>query len=70
MQYKNPSRAKDLRYQYEYTSRKEYTSENSKIGDVFDGNRYKTLVASGLFLDYRDVALIASMDGYQVFKQK
>ena len=70
LQYKNPSRAKDLRYRYEYTSKKEYTSENSKIGDVFDGNRYKTLVASGLFLDYRDVALIASMDGYQVFKQK
>ncbi|CAG8857408.1 2307_t:CDS:1, partial [Gigaspora margarita] len=69
LQYKNLLRAEDLRYRYEYTSRKKYISENSITGDVFDSNRYKTLVVSGLFLDYRDVALIASMDSYQVFKQ-
>jgi hypothetical protein len=69
LQYNNPARAKDLRYRYEYTSKENFTSDDSKIGDVFDGNRYKTLVASGFFLDYRDIALIASMDGYQVFKQ-
>jgi hypothetical protein len=68
IQYKDPSRATILRYRHEYTSSKEYN--NGKIGDVFDGNRYKSLVASGLFPDYRDVALIGSTDGYQLFRQK
>ncbi|CAG8844089.1 41281_t:CDS:2, partial [Gigaspora margarita] len=36
LQYKNLSRAEDLRYRYEYTSRKEYTSEDSIIEDVFN----------------------------------
>ena len=70
MQYKDPSRAMILRYRHEYTSSEEYISNSGKIGDVFDGNRYKSLAALGLFSDYRDVALIASADGYQLFKQK
>ena len=70
IQYKNPSRAMILRYRHEYISSEEYISNNSKIGDVFNGNRYKSLVASGLFSDYRDVALIVSTDSYQLFKQK
>ena len=68
IQYEDPSRATILRYRHEYTSSEEYISNDSKIGDVFDGNRY--LVALGLFTDYRDVALIASIDGYQLFRQK
>lgn len=70
IQYRDPSRAIVLRYRHEYTSSEEYTANNGKIGDVFDGNRYKFLVESGLFPDYRDVAFIASLDGYQLFKQK
>lgn len=70
IQYKDPSRAIILQYRHEYTSSEEYISNNGKIGDVFDGIRYKSLVALGLFPDYRDVALIASTDGYQLFKQK
>ena len=70
IQYKDPFRATILRYRHEYTSREEYISNDGKIGDVFDGNRYKSLVALGLFPDYRDVALIASTDGYQLFRQK
>ncbi|CAG8757669.1 997_t:CDS:2, partial [Cetraspora pellucida] len=70
IQYKDLSRAKTLQYRHEYTSRKEYVFENSVIGDVFDGNRYKSLVASGLFTDLRNIALIASTDGYQLFKKK
>ncbi|CAI2193058.1 12315_t:CDS:2 [Funneliformis geosporum] len=54
IQYKDPSRAMILRYRHEYTSSEEYISNNNKIGDVFDGNRYKSLVALGLFSDYRD----------------
>ncbi|GES72716.1 transposase domain-containing protein [Rhizophagus clarus] len=39
-------------------------------GDVFDGGRYQKLVEEGHFMDYRDIALIASLDGYNIFKQK
>jgi len=70
VQYNDPSRAMILRYRHEYKSSEEYMSDNGNIGDVFDGNRNKSLVATGLFSDYQDVALIASMDGYQLFKQK
>ena len=38
--------------------------------DVFDGTHYKSLINSGFFLDPRDVALMGSMDGYQIFRQK
>ncbi|PKK59405.1 hypothetical protein RhiirC2_794880 [Rhizophagus irregularis] len=70
IQYKNPSRAMIIQYWHEYTSSEEYISNNGKIGDVFDGIKYKSLGALGLFSDYQDVALIASTDGYQLFKQK
>ncbi|RGB26441.1 hypothetical protein C1646_631333, partial [Rhizophagus diaphanus] len=38
IQFKDPSRAMLLRYRHEYTSSKEYRSNNGKIGDIFDGN--------------------------------
>ena len=68
MQYKDKIRSKTLQYRHNYTSTNEYI--NNQIGDIFDGARYKTLVSSGFFSDYRDVALMASTDGYQIFRQK
>jgi hypothetical protein len=68
-QYKDKDRAKSLRYRRDYTSTQVYTA-GSHIGDVFDGLHYKALVSRGFFMDHRDVALIASMDGYQIFRQK
>jgi hypothetical protein len=68
VQYKNKNRSETLRYRHNYTSTHEY-SLNKQIGDVFDGSRYKALTASGFFPDYRDIALIASTDGYQIFRQ-
>ena len=69
MQYKDKTRAETLRYRHKYTSTHEYTF-NNKISDVFDGLQYKALVSSGLFSDCRDIALLASTDGYQIFRQK
>jgi hypothetical protein len=63
------TRAETLRYRHIYTSTREYTLGH-QIGDIFDGFRYKTLVSSGFFPDYRDIALLASTDGYQIFRQK
>jgi hypothetical protein len=40
------------------------------IGDVFDGKCYLELLKMGYFQDERDVALIGSIDGYQIFRQK
>lgn len=68
-QYKDKTRAETLRYRHIYTSTREYTLGH-QIGDIFDGFRYKTLVSSGFFPDYRDIALLASTDGYQIFRQK
>ncbi|POG77778.1 hypothetical protein GLOIN_2v1420858, partial [Rhizophagus irregularis DAOM 181602=DAOM 197198] len=68
-QYKDKTRAEILRYRYNYTSTYEYTLGN-QIGDVFDGLQYKTLATSGFFSDCRDIALMASIDGYQIFRQK
>lgn len=68
-QYKDKARSETLRYRHTYTSTNEYTIGN-QISDVFDGFRYKTLVSSGFFSDSRDIALIASTDGYQIFCQK
>lgn len=39
-------------------------------GDIFDGELYKELVEEGFFEDERDIALIGSTDGYQIFRQK
>ncbi|RIB16453.1 hypothetical protein C2G38_1902063, partial [Gigaspora rosea] len=54
----------------QYKDLAQYLSEDSKIGDVFDGNRYKSLATSGLFSDPHDIAFTMSVDGYQLFKQK
>ncbi|CAG8850549.1 46217_t:CDS:2 [Gigaspora margarita] len=70
MHYKDSLRAKILQYRHKYISREDYKSENSIIGNIFDGNQYKSLVALGLFTDLCDIALIASTDGYQLFKKK
>jgi len=69
MQYQSQERARSLLYRYQYTTSLEYAA-GTHIQDVFDGTRYKELLNSGYFQDPRDVALIASMDGYQVFQQK
>ena len=68
IQYNDPARSQLLRYRDEYISDANY--DNSNIGDVFDGNLYKELVMEGFFEDKRDVALIGSTDGYQIFRQK
>ena len=68
MQYKDKNRSETLCYRHNYTSTHEYFS-GEQMKDVFDGARYKDLTASGLFSDYRDIALIASTDGFQVFHQ-
>jgi len=68
IQYNDPGRSKLLRYRYEYINSENYN--NSNIGDIFDGNLYKELVDEGFFANERDVALIGSTDGYQIFKQK
>jgi hypothetical protein len=67
-QYNNPERAMKLRYRHQYVNQDEY--ENNSIGDLFDGNLYKELVGDGYFVDERDIALIGSTDGFQLFKQK
>ena len=64
IQYANSERAFRLRYR---SQRKECDDGYS---DVFDGDLYKELVEEGFFLDERDIALIGSTDGYQIFRQK
>jgi hypothetical protein len=44
--------------------------DDSNIGDIFDGNIYKELVNEGFFANERDIVLVGSTDGYQIFKQK
>jgi hypothetical protein len=68
MQYGEKKRANLLRYRNEYTRSVEYRI-NKKIGDVFDGVNYKNLVNTGFFGDFRDVALLGSSDGFQIFRQ-
>jgi len=69
MQYNDKKRAQLLRYRNEYINTDEYSAEN-KIGDVFDGLCYKNLTRAGFFTNRRDVALLGSMDGFQLFRQK
>src|SRR5581483_7429372 len=64
IQYANLERAFQLRYR---SQRKECSNGYS---DIFDGDLYKELVDEGFFLDERDIALIGSTDGYQIFRQK
>jgi len=69
IQYQNPNRSQALQYRYHYTSCTQYINEEG-YGDIFDGKRYKELFDDGFFPDYRDIALTASIDSYQIFKQK
>ncbi|CAB5336227.1 unnamed protein product [Rhizophagus irregularis] len=66
IQYQGPTRAKQLRYRSEYITRE----DDDAIGDVFDGSQYKYLSQEGYFQDDHDIALLGSVDGYQLFKQK
>ena len=58
-----------MRYRSEYISTSKHFEEE-EIGDIFDGEIYKSLTMSGFFQDERDIALLASVDGYQLFRQK
>ena len=69
IQYQDLNRSQALQYRYNYTSSVEYINEEG-YGDIFDGKRYKELFDDGFSPDYRDIALTASIDGYQIFKQK
>ena len=69
IQYQDPTRAEQLRYRSKYISREEYNI-NGEIGDVFDSAQYKNLSRKGYFQDDRDIVLLGSVDGYQLFKQK
>jgi hypothetical protein len=69
IQYNDPKRSLDLRYRHHYINNNEYEKGGS-ISDIFDGNLYKELSEDGFFKDERDIALIGSMDGYQIFKQR
>lgn len=66
-QYNDCDRAEKLRYRANYVSQEVY-NQNIQIGDIFDGTHYKRLVRKGYFQDKRDVALMASIGGYQIFR--
>src|SRR6266496_651296 len=66
IQFSDKNRAKELLYRYEYIRNK----ADDDLDDIFDGKIYKELVDENLFNDKRDIAFIASCDGYQIFKQK
>jgi hypothetical protein len=68
MQFNDKNRAKELLYRYEYIINK--NDNDDDLDDVFDGKIYKELVDKNLFNNKRDIALTASCDGYQIFKQK
>ena len=63
------TRVKQLRYHYKYISRKGY-DDDVIIGDVFDSAHYKALSQNGYFQDNRDIALLGSVDKFQLFRQK
>ena len=69
IQYQDPTRSEELKYRANYIQRQGFGS-NGKINDIFDGIRYNKLLSDGFFRDYRDIALIGSVDGYQIFRQK
>ena len=66
MQYNDKKRAQLLRYRNEYINTNDYSAEN-KIGDVFDGLCYKNLARTSFFTNRRDIALLGSMDDFQLF---
>jgi hypothetical protein len=69
IQYQDLTRAKQLRYRSKYISREGYDTDDV-IGDVFDSAQYKSLLQNGYFQDDRDIALLGSVDGFQLFRQK
>jgi hypothetical protein len=69
IQYQDPIRARQLRYRSNYINREGYDTDGT-IGDVFDSTQYKNLTQKGYFQDDRDIALLGSVDGYQLFRQK
>lgn len=64
IQYADLERSLKLRY------RSQREECDYGYGDIFDGELYKELVEEGFFEDERDIALIGSTDGYQIFRQK
>jgi Transposase family tnp2 len=64
IQYADSERSLKLRYR----SQREECSDG--YSDIFDGDLYKELVEEGYFADERDIALVGSTDGYQIFRQK
>ena len=64
IQYADLERSFKLRYR----SQREECDDG--YSDIFDGDLYKELVEEGFFTDERDIALIGSTDGYQIFRQK
>jgi hypothetical protein len=66
IQFNDVNRAKELLYRHEYITK----NDDDDLGDIFDGNIYKELSEENIFINERDVAFIASCDGYQIFKQK
>jgi hypothetical protein len=69
MQYQDRKTAETLRYRQNYTESPQYAA-GDRMADVFDGRHYKSLINSGFFLGSRDIALMGSTDGYQIFRQK
>jgi hypothetical protein len=64
IQYADLERSFKLRYR----SQREECDDG--YSDTFDGDLYKELIEEGFFTDKRDIALIGSTDGYQIFRQK
>jgi hypothetical protein len=69
IQYSCEERSQEMRYRSKYVTTSEYIEAN-EIGDIFDGELYKHMVQRGFFQDERDIALLATADGYQLFRQK
>jgi len=63
IQYQDPVHSKELRYRATV-----HNSDFNKIEDIYDGKRYQKLLSCGFFNDERDVALIESVEGYQIFR--
>ena len=66
IQYQDLARAKQMSYRSEYVA----NNTDDIIGDVFDSAQYKFLSQNGYFQDDRDIALLGSVDGFQLFRQK
>ncbi|PKY28785.1 hypothetical protein RhiirB3_445132 [Rhizophagus irregularis] len=69
IQYQDSRRSAELMYRANYTQHQDFGFKE-KIGDIFDGKRYQKLLSYGFFCDDRDIALLGSIDGYQIFQQK